>query len=293
VTSGRTGSGRSTEEWFAETLYPDFQQRLLVSRVLHRQKTPFQDLCILETPRFGRVLTLDGVVQTTEADEFCYHEMLTHVPIVAHGAARKVLIIGGGDGGVLREALRHKAIEKAVMVEIDGGVVEACRTHMPSLSAGAFEDPRTELLIADGFKYVKETPERFDVVIVDSTDPHGPAVPLFDDGFYADVRARHTERGIVVCQSGIGFMQPDEARGTCARMRRLFADGSLYMVQVPTYAAGIMLLGWGAMGAEARQTPLATLERRYREAGIATRYYSPAIHAACFSLPPYLEALKG
>jgi len=286
-------SGRLTEEWFAETLFPDFQQRLRVTRVIHREKTPFQELGILETPRFGRVLTLDGVVQTTEKDEFCYHEMLAHVPILAHGAVRKVLIIGGGDGGVLREALRHKGVEKAVMVEIDGGVVEACRKYLPSLGAGAFEDPRTELLIADGFRYVKETAERFDVVIVDSTDPKGPAVPLFGDGFYADVRSRLTERGVVVCQSGVGFLQPDEARGTCARMKRLFADGTLYMTQVPTYAAGPMLLGWGAMSVEPRTTPLAMLEGRHREAKIATRYYSPAIHAACFSLPPYLEALKG
>lgn len=286
-------SGQPADGWFAETLFPDFQQRLRVTRELHREKTPFQELSILETPRFGRVLTLDGVVQTTEKDEFCYHEMLTHVPILAHGAARTVLIIGGGDGGVLREALRHEGVEKAVMVEIDGGVVEACRKYMPSLSAGAFEDPRTELLIGDGFKYVKETTERFDVVIVDSTDPTGPAVPLFDDRFYTDVRSRLTERGIVVCQSGVGFMQPGEAGGTCARMRRLFSDGTLYMTQVPTYAAGLMLLGWGAMSAGPRKTPLATLERRYREAGIATRYYSPAIHTACFALPPYLEALKG
>jgi spermidine synthase len=285
-------SGRETEDWFAETLFPDFQQRLRVTRVLHREKTAFQQLSILETPRFGRVLTLDGVVQTTEKDEFCYHEMLTHVPILAHGAVRRVLIIGGGDGGILREALRHKGVEKAVMVEIDGGVVEACRRLMPSLSAGAFEDPRTELLIADGFKYMKETTERFDVVIVDSTDPMGPAVPLFGDGFYTDVRARLTDRGIVVCQSGVGFMQPEEATGTYARMKRLFADGTLYMTQVPTYAAGIMLLGWGAMSAEPRKTPLAAIERRYREAKLATRYYSPAVHAACFSLPPYLEALK-
>jgi spermidine synthase len=164
---------------------------------------------------------------------------------------------------------------------------------MPSLSDGAFEDPRTELRIADGFKYVKETAERFDVVIVDSTDPAGPAVPLFGDSFYSDVRLRLTERGIVVCQSGVGFMQPAEASGTCARMKRLFTDGTLYMTQVPTYAGGQMLLGWGAMSAEPRRTPLATIERRYHEAQIATRYYSPAIHAACFSLPPYIEALKG
>jgi len=280
-----------TEQWFAETLFPDFEQRLRVARVIHREKTPFQELSILDTPRFGRVLTLDGVVQTTEKDEFCYHEMLTHVPILAHGSARRVAIIGGGDGGILREVLRHK-IDKAVMVEIDGGVVDACRKHLPALSAGAFDDPRAEVLIEDGMAFMRDSKDRFDVIIVDSTDPMGPAVPLFGDDFYADVRRHLTERGIVVCQSGVGFMQPDEATGTYARMTRLFADASLYMTQVPTYAAGLMLLGWGSNSAAPRATPLATLERRWREAALATRYYSPAIHAACFALPPYLEALK-
>jgi spermidine synthase len=280
-----------TEEWFAETLFPDFEQRLRVARVVHREKTAFQELSILETPRFGRVLTLDGVVQTTEKDEFCYHEMLVHVPIVAHGSARRVAIVGGGDGGILREVLRHK-IDKAVMVEIDGAVVEACRRHMPALGAGAFDDPRAEVLIEDGMAFMRDSKDRFDVVIVDSTDPMGPSVPLFGDGFYSDVRRRLTERGIVVCQSGVGFMQPDEATSTYARLRRLFADATLYMTQVPTYAAGLMLLGWGSNSGEPRATPLATLERRWREAGLATRYYSPAIHAAAFALPPYLEALK-
>ena len=161
-------------EWFDETLHPEIGQRLSMDRVLFREKTGLQDLVIFENPRFGRVLALDGVVQTTEGDEFIYHEMLAHTPILAHGGVSRVLIIGGGDGGMAREVLRHASVKHLTMVEIDRGVVDMSREHLPSLSAGAFDDPRLELVITDGAKFVHETGDRWDVVIVDSTDPIGP-----------------------------------------------------------------------------------------------------------------------
>jgi spermidine synthase len=276
------------ETWFSETLHPGFQQRFEMSKVLFRSQTELQDLIIFENPYFGRILALDGVIQTTERDEPCYHEMLAHVPILAHGAAKEVLIIGGGDGGALRDVLKHDTIDRATMVEIDRSVVDMCAEFMPSLSDGAFDNPRADIVITDGVKYVKETDRRFDVIIVDSTDPIGPAIPLFSDAFYADCRNILTEDGIVVCQSGVGFVQPDEAQDTYRRLDRLFADAALYLTQVPTYAFGYMTLGWGAKSGRARATAPETIQSRFEAANIETRYYTPGIHAGCFNLPAYM-----
>ncbi|CAN0534227.1 unnamed protein product, partial [Laminaria digitata] len=173
----------ATETWFSETLHPGFQQRFEISKILFRSQTELQDLVIFENPYFGRILALDGVIQTTERDEPCYHEMLAHVPILSHGDAREVLIVGGGDGGALRDVLKHKSVKRATMVEIDRSVVDMCAEYMPSLSDGAFDNTRTDIVIADGVKFVAETDRRFDVIIIDSTDPIGPAIPLFSDEF--------------------------------------------------------------------------------------------------------------
>ena len=282
-----------SQNWFNETLYPDYQQRHLVERVLFEEKTEFQELVIFESPRFGRILTLDGVVQVTERDEFVYHEMLTHLPILAHGAVKKVCIIGGGDGGVLEEALKHKSVEKVTMVEIDRKVVDLCKEYMPSICGNAFEDKRTDLVITDGRAFAQNPPEKFDLMIVDSTDPIGPGEVLFEQGFYADCRNALTDRGILVTQSGVSFMQDDEARNTHKRLKALFADATFYVAQVPTYAAGFMTLGWGCKDANLRNVSRETIEQRYKAANLSsTKYYNPAIHFAAFALPNYIERLK-
>ena len=283
-------NGAADEGWFVEALYNDYQQRLRVTAVLHREITDFQDLVIFENPRFGRVLALDGIVQTTEGDEFAYHEMLAHVPILAHGRAKRVAIIGGGDGGALEEVLKHD-VARAVMVELDPGVVALSRRFLPSICGKAFEDPRAEIIYADGTAFMKSTDEIFDVIIVDSTDPIGPSVALFEAPFYADCAARLSERGILVTQSGVTFMQEHEARDTHARMSGLFADAWLYLTQVPTYGAGFMTLGWGSRSPEPRRTPVEEIERRFAASGIATRYYNPDIHVASFGLPGYVRQL--
>ena len=281
-----------SEGWFTETLHPDIQQRLKITRVLHEGRTEFQHIMVFENPLLGRVLALDGVVQTTENDEFAYHEMIAHVPILAHGAARRVCIVGGGDGGTLEEVLKHD-IERAVMVEIDGAVVEVCRRYLPAISAGAFDDPRAELVIGDGVRFMRESDEIFDAIIVDSTDPMGPSVPLFGQEFYADCRRRLSENGILATQSGVSFVQEDEARNAYRRLKTVFADAALYLTQVPSYGAGFMTLGWGCNSTAPRLTPVDEIARRFAAAAIDTRYYTPAIHAAAFALPGYIEALKG
>ncbi|NKB22067.1 MAG: polyamine aminopropyltransferase [Alphaproteobacteria bacterium] len=280
-----------SDRWFSETLYPEFQQSFAIDEVLFEGRTAFQEAIIFQNDRFGRVLTLDGVIQTTERDEFCYHEMMVHVPMIAHGAAKNVLIIGGGDGGVLRETLKHPDA-RPTMIELDQKVVDICREHLPSLSDGVFDNDRADVRFMDGVKFVKESAEKFDVIIVDSTDPIGPGAVLFTDDFYSDCARCLTERGILVTQSGVTFMQGEEARATYQRMTRQFADPSFYITQVPTYAAGFMTFGWGCHSAEPRQTPLNEIERRLAPLNLHTKYYSAAMHVASFALPAYIEDLK-
>lgn len=282
----------NTENWFCETLHGSFEQRFKISEILYASNGGLQDVLIFKTPFFGRVLALDNIIQATEKDEACYHEMLSHVPIISHGSAENVLIIGGGDGGVLRETLRHKTIKRATIVEIDNTVVELCRKFFPSLSAGAFDDSRTDLIIADGLNFVEKTDRQFDTIIVDSTDPIGPSIPLFSDRFYTACRKILTKNGVLVCQSGVSFVQETEARKTIACLRKIFEDAALYLTQVPTYSFGFMTLGWGSLDKKARNTKLSTLKKRFFNANIRTRYYTPEIHKASFSLPAYMNYIE-
>ncbi|HEU0220993.1 MAG TPA: polyamine aminopropyltransferase [Paracoccaceae bacterium] len=278
--------------WETETLYPDYAQSLRVERLLYDSETGRQRIRVFENARFGRVLTLDGNVQLTTGDEFIYHEMMAHVPILAHGQARQVLIIGGGDGGMAREVLRHGSVAQVTMVEIDAGVIEFSKQYLPGVAAGAFEDPRLKIVIADGADFVAGTSERFDVIIVDSTDPVGPGEVLFTDTFYGRAKRCLAEGGILVTQNGVPCMQGDELRNTMRAFRALFRDATCYLAHVPTYAGGPLAIGWGTDGA-ARETPVGTLEARYGAAGLASRYYTPELHRASFALPGYVRALVG
>ena len=276
--------------WSVELLHDDVRQCLKESTLLYDSETDHQRLRVFRNATFGRILTLDGVVQVTEGDEFVYHEMMAHVPIFAHGAAKSVLIIGGGDGGMAREALRHETVERVVMVEIDAGVIEFSKQFLPGISAGAFDDARLEVVIADGADYMKGDGERFDVIIVDSTDPIGPGEVLFTDTFYGPAKARLTEGGILVTQNGVPFMQGGELTRTMRAFRALFADATCYLASIPTYYGGPMAMGWGTDGA-GRETPLDVLEGRFAAAGFETRYYTPAVHKAAFALPGYVSRL--
>lgn len=277
---------------FTEVLYDDYGQLFGVDEVFFEHRTDHQHLLIFRNSRFGRVMTLDGVVQTTERDEFIYHEMLAHTPILAHGKARRVLIVGGGDGGMLREVCRHQSVEHITQVEIDASVVEMSKQHLPKHSQGAYDDPRLELVIADGMRYVREASDTFDVIISDSTDPIGPGEVLFTQDFYAACQARLNPGGVLVTQNGVPFMQLAEVKSTAQRLAKTFADWHFYGAAVPTYIGGIMTFAWASDDTTLRQVPLATLQERYQAAGIKTRYYNPAIHQAAFALPQYiLEAI--
>lgn len=277
--------------WVNETLYAAWGQRFRVKRELARVQSDFQDIMIFESETHGRVMMLDGVVQITEADEFSYQEMIAHVPLLAHGAAKNVLIIGAGDGGVLRRVLQHKGVERAVMVEIDGEVIRLAKEFMPGIAGDAWNDPRAEVLVADGIDYVRKAPDgSFDVVIVDSTDPIGVGEVLFTDEFYANCARLLTPRGLIVNQCGVPQMQADELRDTSVRRGKAFQDIWAYVAAVPTYVGGFMTLGWAAKDATCRAVPVEEIRRRAEAAGIlgATRYWTPEIHVGAFNLPPFI-----
>jgi spermidine synthase len=280
-----------TDTWLNETLYPDWGQRFRFARQLARVQSPFQDIAIFETESHGRVMTLDGVVQITERDEFVYQEMLAHVPLLAHGAAKNVLIIGAGDGGVLKRVLMHQGVERAVMVEIDGEVIELAKHFLPGIGGDAWTDPRATVIVGDGIDYVGQAPDgAFDVIIVDSTDPIGVGEVLFTDAFYENAARILTPRGIIVNQCGVPFMQADELRETSRRRAQFFPHVSAYVVAVPTYVGGYMTLGWAGKEAAATRLPVEEIARRAEAAGIAGRsqYWSPEVHVASFWLPPYI-----
>jgi spermidine synthase len=277
--------------WINETLYRAWGQRFLVRRELARVQSRFQDIVIFESETHGRVMLLDGVVQITEADEFVYQEMIAHVPLLAHGAARNVLIIGAGDGGVLRRVLQHRNVARAVMVEIDGEVIRLAKEFLPAIGGEAWRDPRAEVLVADGIDYVAREPDAsFDAIIVDSTDPIGVGEVLFTDAFYADCARILTARGVIVNQCGVPFMQADELRGTSLRRARAFPHVTAYVAAVPTYVGGFMTLGFAAKEPGLTEVTAADLRARAGAAGVLgrTRYWTPEIHAGAFNLPPYI-----
>lgn len=283
---------------FIETLYNTYGQSFIVDEVLFESKTEHQHLIIFNNEQFGHVMALDGVIQTTEKDEFIYHEMLTHVPLFAHGNAKRVLIIGGGDGGILREVLRHPEVEHVTMVEIDAAVVDMCKQYFPKHSDGAFDDPRVNLVIADGVDFIvnnanSDSGDKFDVIISDSTDPEGPGEVLFTSRFYKGCKNSLTDGGILATQNGVSFMQIDEVKTTFNRFEGLFKDRWFYVTAVPTYVGGNMTLSWGSDDASLRQHSIETIRERFSKANFSTRYYNPELHVASFALPQYVvEALK-
>ncbi len=253
-----------------------------VTGILHRERSPYQEIVVYETDQFGRMLVLDDVVMTSEADEFVYHEMMAHVPLVTHPSPRRVLVIGGGDGGVVREALKHPSVEEVRLVEIDQRVIEVCRRHLPGIASG-FDDPRVRVTIGDGIEFVKGVRGEYDVIIVDSTDPIGPAVGLFKAEFYRDVAGALAEDGLFVAQTESPFFDAPLLGEIHRSLREIFPVVRLSLFSVPTYPGGLWTLSLGSK----RHDPLTCPLERAR--GLATRYYSPEVHRASFVLPPFVQ----
>lgn len=281
---------------FTETLYDAWGQSFAIDRVYFEHKTDHQHLVIFHNALFGRVMALDGIVQTTERDEFVYHEMLAHVPLLSFAAvhgrpAKRVLIVGGGDGGMLREVLSHASVEQAVQVEIDQAVIDMAIEYLPNHSAGAYDDPRANIVIADGIDYVASQAEagaQFDVIISDSTDPIGPGEVLFTENFYHYCAKLLGDDGLLVTQNGVAYMQLDEVTTTARRLQPYFADTSFYTAAVPTYVGGQMTFAWATQNAALRNPDTQALQAAFEAASLKTRYYTPAVHQASFALPAYI-----
>ena len=252
---------------------------------LFEKRTPFQRLLIFDNKQWGKGLILDGIVQTTLGDEFIYHEMMAHVPIqMCHFPVKSVLIIGGGDGGVLREVLKYDTIERVVQVELDEDVIIACRKYLPEI-CGDWEDPRVELKIGDGAKYVKEarqSGERFDVIILDSTDPIGPAIVLFEKPFHEDLAAILRDDGVVVRQSGLPVTMPKVMPFIRKRFLDVFSNVQVYLAPMPTYGGEI------AFVAGSKNT---SLDMKKPKSTFNGKYYNPNIHQASFCLPNWWKKL--
>ncbi|MPZ41584.1 MAG: polyamine aminopropyltransferase [Rhizobiales bacterium] len=282
------------KRWIAETLFdPEgFRMSYEVERVLYELQTKHQHLVLFQHKFFGKVLMLDGATQVTTKDEFVYHEMMTHVPIFAHGKAKEVLIVGGGDCGIAEEALKHKSIERVTQVEIDASVVEFAKEHFPEFTKPVLGNKRFDLIIDDGMKYVAKTERRFDVIIVDSTDPLGPGAILFSPKFYAACKRCMKPGAVMVTQNGVPILQTGELTTGISKFRKLFADGSCYVAAIPTYIGGHMAMGWATDNKALRQTPLKTIATRYQKAGsFKTKYWTPDIQRAAFALPRFIAEL--
>lgn len=275
---------------YLETLHSAWGQSFAVDKVLFENKTEHQHLIIFENSQWGRVMALDGVIQTTENDEFIYHEALTHTAIFSHPNPKSILIIGGGDGGILREVVKHLFIEQITQVEIDAQVVEMCKTYFPKHSQGAFDDARFELVLGDGVDFVNSTAKKFDVIISDSTDPLGPGEVLFTSRFYEGVKSCLNEGGIFVAQNGVALVQPDEVITTAKRLKPLFSEVGFYQAAVPTYVGGLMNFAWASNEVAPNSVSLAELEQKFASSGIVTDYYNPQVHQAAFALPNYMHS---
>jgi len=280
---------RENDLYFFEDLYPDITYGFKVSNVIVPETdTGFQKLMILETNRLGKVLVLDGIVQLTEEDEGIYHEWIAHWPLFnLHKPAQHVLIIGGGDCGVAREVLRHDSVKTVTMVEIDQMVVDLCRKHLPSVCEGVFEDPRFKLEIGDGAVFVASNKSRFDVIIIDSTDPIGPAQSLFNTNFYNNVYEALVPGGIAIHQTGALILQPYECPGSWRQMERIFDEVRVVQFANVSYMGGPFSLTAGSRGKNVLQNTPGQARKRYKAAAIKTSWYSPDLTAL-----PYPEFQK-
>ncbi len=275
-----------SDRWIEETFHADWRVSLRASKVLHEVKTEHQHLVIFENPTWGTVLMLDGVTQLTTSDEHVYHEMMAHVPLMALDKPKSVLVVGGGDGGVLREVLKHDSIERAVLVEIDKEVIDTALKYYPGIPQDAFNDPRTEVVIADGLKYVAETKEQFDCIIVDSSEPIGPSAVLHTKEFFADCKKALTKGGILVTQNGLAQLFPDHLAGTTRIFASLFKRVAPYICHQPCYFGGMFALNFATDSKSVLKVDEKILAKRARK-GVtgAMKYYTPAVHVGAFALP--------
>ncbi|WLR50756.1 polyamine aminopropyltransferase [Bacillus tianshenii] len=272
------------ELWFTEKQTKSFGITAKIKRTLHTEKTDFQQLDMVETEEFGNMLVLDGMVMTTQKDEFVYHEMVAHVPLFTHPNPEHVLVVGGGDGGVIREVLKHPSVKKAVLVEIDGLVIEYSKKYLPEI-AGELDNPRVEVKVDDGFMHIAKSENEYDVIMVDSTEPVGPAANLFTRGFYDGIAKALKEDGIFVAQTDNPWFKADLISQVYKDVKEIFPITRLYTANIPTYPSGLWTFTIGSK----KHDPLEVSEERFHE--IETKYYTKDLHKAAFALPKFVQDL--
>ncbi len=274
------------EMWFTEKQTESIGITLKTKEILHHEVTDYQELAVINTDQYGKMLVLDGTVQTTEVDEFVYHEMIAHVASYTHPNPKKVLVVGGGDGGAIREFLKHDSVETAVLVEIDQRVTEVCKVHFPNISCG-LKDKRATVLFEDGIKYIKEHKNEFDIITVDSTDPVGPAIGLFAKDFYQAIYESLKEDGLFVAQTESPFYHKDLITNVFRDVRSVFPITKLFTAFIPTYPSGMWTFTMGSK----KYDPLVVniLNRK----SVDTIYYNKDIHKSSFALPNFVKKLVG
>lgn len=268
--------------WFTEEQLSGLAISCLVKKILHHEKSEFQDVKVVETEAFGTMLLLDNIIQTNIRDEFIYHEMISLPALNTHPNPENVLVIGGGDGGTIREVAKHPKVKKATLVEIDGVVVEVSKKFLPSIAAG-YSNPKVEVIIGDGIKHVKENKNTYDIILVDSTDPIGPAVGLFSKEFYTDVYNALKEEGIFVAQTASPFFDGEMLTRIHKDIGSIFPMKDLYVTTVPTYPGGYWCFTMGSKKHNPKEVAKENI------IAVDTKYYSPDMHFAAFVLPPYVQ----
>ena len=277
------------ELWFSEMHTPDVKLSVRITKQLCHVQSKYQRVEIFESPEYGRFLTLDGFMMLTEKDEFIYHEMITHVPMAVHPNARDILVIGAGDGGVMRELAKYESISKIDVAEIDEEVVKACKEFLPKTAVG-FSDARVNIFYEDGLKFVRARENAYDIVIVDSTDPFGPGEGLFTKEFYGNCFKALRNDGILINQHESPFYEKDAAivKRAHKRIVQSFAKSRVYQAHIPTYPSGHWLFGFASKGLH----PVRDLDaRKWKSLGLSTRYYNTNLHRGAFCLPNYVEEL--
>jgi len=280
-------------EMFIERLHKGYAQSMEVTSVAAEESSHYQRIKIFDTVANGRVMMLDDIVQITTRDESAYAEMLTHLPLLEHGSATRVMIVGGGDLSIADEALKHKSVKEVVLVDIDDRVVELCREHFGAINAKAFKDKRLKIEIADAFEYLgrAEAKGRFDLIVADRPDPVGPGKALFGDNFYQRVRAALRKGGYATFQTGVPFYQPWEITEALNELKHYFPRSGLYLTVVPTYIGGFMALSWAGDKPLGTAAGIRSAGRRFSKAKLKTDYYNPEIHAAAFAFPEWVKRL--
>lgn len=257
-----------------------------ITKKIHEEKSPFQKIEIYETPFFGNLLVLDGLTMLSEKDEFVYHEMIAHVPLLSHPNPKRVLVVGGGDGGTIREVLKHPSVEEAVLCEIDERVVRLSQQYFPT-TASCLTDPRVKLAFRDGFAFLEEYKNYFDVIVTDSSDPIGPGVSLFKEAYYKLVKGALREGGIMVSQSESPWFYADVMRDMTADMAKVFAHVQTYIAMIPLYPSGFWTLTAATDGAG-----ITAFDKNRAEKIAATcKYYNPEIHLAATKLPNFVKQI--